>query len=162
MHTISPVQLLVWFLSNANRKLRSLYSIHTSLVESQSSHEKYSWIYTLLELKTTHRCLFCTYTSKVHQEAKKTEVISKCCRNFWTRNKIATRSLVTLQFSLQTKYVVASLVADRQTDRHTKWLPQPSRMRRCARYHSSWSSSTYTPTHKRLCKYTSNDYHNPV
>ena len=72
-------------------------------VIGQSRYKNYCQIYTLLGLKTSHRCLFCTCTSRVHQEAKKAE-ISKC-RNFWTKHfqqiphisfvKFATRSLMT-------------------------------------------------------------------
>ena len=62
-------------LNNAHKKPRSLYSTSTLLVTSQSSYEKYNWIYmyTLLWLKVSHRCPFCTL--RVQQEAKNTEMI---------------------------------------------------------------------------------------
>ena len=52
-------------------------------VMSQSSYKNYSNSYTLVFLKRSHHCLFCS--SRVHQEVKKAEVISKCRQNFRTK-----------------------------------------------------------------------------
>ena len=51
---------------------------------SQLNYKNYHWTYTLVFLKRSHCCLFCP--SRACQEAKKAEMVSKCCQNFRTKH----------------------------------------------------------------------------
>ena len=101
-------------------------------VMSQSRYGAYRKTYQLVSLKRSHRYLFCS--PRVHQEAKKAAVISKCRHIFRTKHfqrnphntyvEISTESLMAPNFQRINEVCSSQLgirATDTQTDRQNEY-----------------------------------------